>query len=140
MLNGKLIKPFSLVPPDSHLPVFNKAEVNSQLSSKFKAFCKQTDQKGADGKKASGDSNNENQHPRSNIQRPSTSSNDVPIPIEDRAYKFRNNSYARRHDFGPKVVEESTSDKEDDSINEAKPRKRNFDHNLDKLHSHPLYK
>ena len=40
VLNGKLEKPFTSVPPDSHLPVLNKADVNSKLSIRFKAFQK----------------------------------------------------------------------------------------------------
>lgn len=103
VLTGKLVKPFTMVPPDAHLPVFNKAEVSSQLSSKFKAFQKSLNTKQLEGK-VFVDKDAENQDPqliniqsntmgsfchkgRENLEKPS---------------KFRTSSLTKRGDLARK--------------------------------------
>lgn len=75
VINGKLVKPFTLVPPDSHLPVLNKAEVSSQLSLRFKAYQKTMHTKQIHKKVVDFDINAENENPQliniqANIRRP----------------------------------------------------------------------
>lgn len=64
VINGKLLKPFTLVPPDSHLSVLNKAEVSSQLSMRFKAYQKTMHIKPTHNKLVNYDMNSENDDPQ----------------------------------------------------------------------------
>ena len=142
VLNGRLVKPFTLVPPDSHLPVFNKAEVYSQLSTKFKDFEKNSDSKDV-SKSKTPEIDRENQDPQ--IPRRgiiSNSSSGSIIPIEDRLNKYRNNSYAKRHDFINRSAIDRIEEEQYISDNEikSKSKRHNFDPNIEKLHNHPLYK
>lgn len=141
VLNGKLVKPFTLVPPDSHLPVFNKAEVLSQLSSKFKDFEKSSDSKDA-GKTKTPEHDWENHDPQIPRRGISNSASESVIPKQERFSKYRNNSYAKRHDLANNSAIDKIDEEQDTSDSEikARPKRHNFDPNLEKLNNHPLYK
>ena len=64
------------------------------------------------------------------------------IPSDERFGKYRNNSYVKRHDFINKSNVDRIEEEPDTSDNDAKmrPKRHNFDPNLEKLHNHPLYK
>ena len=147
VLNGKLIKPFTLVPPDSHLPVLNKAEVNSQLSAKFKAFQKNLKSKSIDRKLHEDSKDVENQDPqliniRANVGRSfdqREKSNN-----RERLSKFKKASPRREEEEFPKryiIHPREKSRGNSRSRGSSKKRRHNFDPSLErKMLSHPLYK
>ena len=84
VLCGKLSKPFTLVPPESYLPVLSKAEINSKLSAKFKAFQKTLNSRALD-KNLIKENNSENEDPQMvnimiNQRRPMSRNDEISHP------------------------------------------------------------
>ena len=131
-----------MVPPDSHLPVLNKAQVNSQLSSKFKAYNKSRNGKSykSSSKLNSKDEDYENHNSQLiNIQANElSSSNDMSQSIAESKMQSRGSSYTRKTNYSQKPT---TIFKQKSNFDAPKPKKKhNYDSNLNRLETHPLYK
>ena len=130
ILNKKLTKPFTLVPPESHLKILSKAEVNSQLSSKFKSF-----QKNMGGKLSSLATldNEENQNPQlinisANVSRNGGFK-------QAQSLQERSRSRGRVSGLAQHYMLNSRESQDTGFV-----RKHNYDPSMDKINSHPLYK
>ncbi|CAI2366973.1 unnamed protein product [Moneuplotes crassus] len=140
VLNGKLTKPFTQVPPDAHLPVLNKAEISSRFSAKFKAFQKTLSslQFNKNTEEAEDLENADPQMLDIHIQSARSLSRADGTREPKRFIKTRGtskskiSSYAKRSIYGNKQRSKERSS----SIG----RKDSYDPNLDNIKSHPLYK
>jgi len=137
-----MTKPFTLVPPDSHLPVLNKAEVNSQLSSKFKDYQKGLTSKSFDKRILDTDKDNENEDPQLvNIQTKPTFTYDgrQKRKSRSRSKKSRKSSSKRRNDFNSKYIKECSNEDSDEEP-QLSSNKHEYDLHMQSISSHPLYK